>query len=79
MVCMEGGILGARLGAIGRILLLRLLLDGLLEFMQNIELLELRVRGHWVNLNYSVAANLNKLEGNIWWIGKYEFVNVREI
>lgn len=40
---MERGVLGSGLGAIGRVLLLRFLFDGLLEFLEDVELLELGV------------------------------------
>ena len=43
---MKKGVLGARLGAIGRILFLCFLFDGLLELVEDVELLELRVRRH---------------------------------
>lgn len=39
-------LLGPGFGPIGSVLLLRFLLDGLLQLVQNVELLELRVTGH---------------------------------
>lgn len=48
-------LLGAGFRAIRRILLLRLLLDGLLQFMKDVEFFELRMRGH----RYHTISNLN--------------------
>lgn len=47
---MKRQILRAGFGAVGRVLLLGLLFDGLFQLVQNVELLELRVRAH-ANLN----------------------------